>query len=117
MALPATSQPPPKVGQTISLKFQTQFPTFYGSINQNNKPTVPNMETSKISMAQILQQSTGGSKGEGGLPTIITKEATLINGEHVIKWIEVDVAKLDLIENLNYAIIRKFSDGGHRLKN
>ncbi|KAK6796437.1 hypothetical protein RDI58_004138 [Solanum bulbocastanum] len=44
-------------------------------------------------------------------PTIPIKPVTMLHGEPYIKWTEEEVAHMDVIENLQHAVVGKFSYG------
>lgn len=43
--------------------------------------------------------------------SIPVKPVTLLHGEPYIRWTESEVKKMDIMENLQYAIVGKFSYG------
>ncbi|KAF3627430.1 hypothetical protein FXO38_28765 [Capsicum annuum] len=75
-------------------------PIVLPTIDPNNLPNY----------AQVVHSSLTNKKA-GANYSIPIKKTSIINGEHVRRWTENEVAHMDTIENLNFAIIGKFSDG------
>lgn len=99
------------VGQPIELVSQSQFPDLHtkgGSDKEHNQEST-NKENTNDNLTQKLQQNMGANRVV--IPPIPFKEAAIINGKHIVKWMEAEMKRMNMIENLNYAVIGKFSYG------
>ncbi|KAK6784982.1 hypothetical protein RDI58_018437 [Solanum bulbocastanum] len=104
MAIFATGQPALAAGQQISLNSSTQFP----SLPNSNSIPISNQDTGtkdKPDEPKSLPTDLVCASAQGG------KYPSYINSIPRITWTEDEVRRMIIIENLQYAVIGKFSYG------
>lgn len=111
MPEPAVSRPPTEVGQNFSLK-KNHFPTLTISNNvqgsgASNAPVVEKVIGK--SYADFLKPARGTGSPQKQL--ISVKRPTFNNGIPRISWTEEEVRNMNIAENLQYAVIGKFTYG------
>lgn len=132
MATPATSQSSVMADQILSLTSATTFPKLYhpNSPKKSNnfpiEPILPSDESNYNATDVVLEDKPSGKhkyedlikhvslnspqlkKGDQA-NIIMVKKPTFNNGVPRITWTEEEVHNMNIIENLQYAIIEKFS--------
>ena len=110
MATPATGQPPHLVaGQAFSPQY---FPPL--SLLPPSSSTAQQLQTVPTSTTQNYRQTLMHETGKDPMHTcesIPMKMVEIIDGKHVVRWSSSEVLRMERIENLQYAIVGKFSYG------
>ncbi|KAG5615853.1 hypothetical protein H5410_015677 [Solanum commersonii] len=82
---------------------------------QFTSPTTPeNTNTSVMPYANHLKPVALNPNHQNQvkpIPSILIKPVTFLHGEPYIKWTEAEVARMDVIGNLQHAVVGKFSYG------
>ncbi|KAH0725267.1 hypothetical protein KY284_001132 [Solanum tuberosum] len=128
MATPAISQSSLATGQTVPLTFNEHFPNLTHITRLSNpncgvkdpnillsEPVVHNDDTIRFKegkYAALLKPSgMNAVDSNKGLPTVPLKKLTFNNGIPQVTWTEEEVTRMNIMENLQYAVIGKFSYG------
>ncbi|KAF3650075.1 hypothetical protein FXO37_18618 [Capsicum annuum] len=104
----------PTNGQPPSLSDQSDFPPLPSVTNISQLPNtiIPNISPLATSYAAIIQPNdylNNITRTTIAVDPIPIKKVDLIDGILVVKWTEQEVNRMNIIENLQYAIIGKFS--------
>lgn len=107
--IPVDGQPPP-------LADHSDFPPLPSATNisQLSNPIFPNISPPATSYAAIIKPNgylNKVTKTTTVVDPIPIKKVGLIDGIPVVKWTEQEVNRMNIIENLQYAIVGKFSYG------
>ncbi|KAH0644960.1 hypothetical protein KY284_032844 [Solanum tuberosum] len=124
MADLATGQPSLQVGQSSPLTSEAFPPLIHpGSVSLSKdssiKPKLPNVPMILPSdqlektenFATVLKNLNQSSQYKKRVDPIPVKKVEYHNGIPRISWAEEEVERMNIIENLQYAVIGKFSNG------
>ncbi|XP_059281156.1 uncharacterized protein LOC132034819 [Lycium ferocissimum] len=101
---------PPGAGSPINIASNTEFPT----LNIQERPTY-----TKIPAPADYAKKLGLTSAEEtiqGVNPIDIKPITYVNGIPRVKWTENEVARMNLLQNLQFAVVSKFSYGWPELE-
>ncbi|KAG5631300.1 hypothetical protein H5410_003017 [Solanum commersonii] len=132
MATPTTGQSSLVTGQTVPLTFNEHFPnlTHITSLFNPNcgvkdpntllsEPVVHNDDTIRFKegeYATLLKPSgMNATDSNKGLPTVPLKKPTFNNGIPWVTWTEEEVTRMNIMQNLQYVVVGKFSYGWSEL--
>lgn len=128
MANLAAGQPFSSAGSAIPLSSNIDFPLLVHP-NTHNNPVLHNDSTSlpieidndkkslkKDPYADILKMKNASEKLQYSVAPIPIKKVCYNNGTPRIIWTEEEVDRMNIIENLQYAVVGKFSYGWPELE-
>ncbi|MCD9637525.1 hypothetical protein HAX54_020858 [Datura stramonium] len=116
MAIPAIDHPKQGVGK-FTLMSDEQFPLLNQKNNnaheQFSKGTDVDLQNMTQSKGPKFSQTLRASLTNQGemLPSIPIRDVHFVDRIPMIRWTEAEFPKMDVIENLNYSIVGKFSYG------